>query len=271
MDEWKEIAPVLTNLKNDAMEPWHWQEIADLAGQDLHTKIYEDDMTVKEMAATGIINHAEQIELISVTATQERVLNEQLAKVVEVWDQTEFIPLDHKPEVYKEVYILGGIDDITIVLEDSQVNITTILGSRYVGRIRDKVEEWDRKLKRLAETIEEWTTCMRNWMYLESIFASPDIAGKLPQEAKIFETIDKNWKDTMKKVKENPLALGIGTRPGLLEMFQKNNEQLDWIQKNLEIYLEEKRLSFPRFYFLGDDDLLDILSQSKNPEAAQPS
>jgi dynein heavy chain len=74
----------------------------------------------------------------------------------------------------------------------------------------------------------------------------------------------------MKKVKENPIAIGIGTRPGLLEMFQKHNENLDVIQKNLELYLEQKRLGFPRFYFLGDDDLLDILSQSKNPEAVQP-
>ena len=74
--------------------------------------------------------------------------------------------------------------------------------------------------------------------YLEAIFASPDIQQKLPNEAKLFEGIDKAWKDIMKKVKENPIAIGIGTRPGLLEMFQKHNENLDVIQKNLELYLE---------------------------------
>ena len=35
------------------------------------------------------------------------------------------------------------------------------------------------------------------------------------------------------------------------------------------LYLQEKRSSFPRFYFIGDDDLLEILGQSTNPAVIQ--
>ncbi len=56
---------------------------------------------------------------------------------------------------------------------------------------------------------------------------------------------------------------------GLLEKLSEMNTKLEEIQKSLDMYLETKRQIFPRFYFLSNDDLLEILGQSRNPEAVQ--
>ena len=46
-------------------------------------------------------------------------------------------------------------------------------------------------------------------------------------------------------------------------------DQLERCQKALSDFLEEKRSAMPRFYFIGDDDLLEILGQSTNPVVIQ--
>lgn len=57
---------------------------------------------------------------------------------------------------------------------------------------------------------------------------------------------------------------------GLLEKLSEMSAKLEDIQKALDMYLETKRQIFPRFYFLSNDDVLEILGQSQNPEAMQP-
>jgi dynein heavy chain len=47
-------------------------------------------------------------------------------------------------------------------------------------------------------------------------------------------------------------------------------ERLELIHTALKSYLETKRHIFPRFCFMSNSDMLEVLGQSKRPENVQP-
>lgn len=46
----------------------------------------------------------------------------------------------------KDLYILGDTSEVVANLDDSLVTINTVLSSRYVGGIREMVDDWRGKL-----------------------------------------------------------------------------------------------------------------------------
>lgn len=173
----------------------------------------------------------------------------------------------------KERFIIAEVEDLITALEDDTMTVSTMMGSKFVTEIKTSVETMERKLVYLADLIDEWLKFQRQWMYLENIFNAEDIIKQLPAEAKMFQLVDKQWKEHMGRAKKAPKAIDFAAdyEVGVnLKRFLDNNKRFDEIQKCLEEYLGTKRAAFPRFYFLSNDEMLEILSQTRNVHAVQP-
>ena len=110
-----------------------------------------------------------------------------------------------------------------------------------------------------------WIDVQRQWIYLEGIFSgSTDIKHLLPVESSRFQNINSEFLAVMKKVNKSPFVLDVLNIPVIQKNLERLADLLTKIQKALGEYLEKERSSFPRFYFVGDEDLLEIIGNSKD-------
>ena len=114
-------------------------------------------------------------------------------------------------------------------------------------------------------SLDIWIDVQRQWVYLEGIFSgSADIKHLLPVESARFQNINTEFLTVMKKVYKSPFVTDVMNIQGIQKSLERLADLLNKIQKALGEYLERERASFPRFYFVGDEDLLEIIGNSKD-------
>jgi dynein heavy chain, axonemal len=174
---------------------------------------------------------------------------------------------------YKETgtCVLKGIDDLYLILDEHITNTQAMSFSNFKGPFEQRIDNWNECLQTVSEVIDEWVGVQKNWLYLQPIFDSADINKQLPIEGKRFSTVDKHWRQTMTAASSGEvLAIKFCNNAQLLERYRESNKLLDMVQRGLSDYLQTKQAAFSRFYFLSDGDLLEILSETKDPRMVQP-
>lgn len=253
---------MLDQLKNEAMKERHWNKLMKMTGTkfDMNPKRF----TLGNLFAMDLSRFVEEIGEIVTEAMQELKIETELKKVEDIWSSTQF-----RVAKTNSGYILRSADDIQLELEDSQLNLQTMAGSRFALEYIDVIRGWDKKLNNASEVMEVWFKVQSRWKYLESIFVgAEDIRQQLPEEAKKFDNVDKEFKGIMNATSKEPNVIKACHADKRLQTLEELLDKLDKCQKSLSDYLNTKRNSFPRFFFVSDDELLSVLGTS-DPTAIQ--
>ena len=137
--------------------------------------------------------------------------------------------------------------------------------SPYYKEFEEEASSWEEKLNRVHVLFDVWIDVQRQWVYLEGVFTgNNDIKHLLPTESSRFSNINAEFSSVMKKVYKSPFVMDVLAIPSVQKSLERLLELLSKIQKALGEYLERERVSFPRFYFLGDEDLLEIIGNSND-------
>nr|XP_054101684.1 dynein axonemal heavy chain 1 isoform X2 [Callithrix jacchus] len=264
IEEFKPYIPLIQGLRNPGMRNRHWEVLSNQININVRPKA---NLTFARCLEMNLQDHIESISKVAEVAGKEYAIEQALDKMEKEWSTILFNVLPYKET---DTYILKSPDEASQLLDDHIVMTQSMSFSPYKKPFEQRINSWENKLKLTQEVLEEWLNCQRSWLYLEPIFSSEDINRQLPVESKRYQTMERIWKKIMKHAYENREVINVCSDVRMLDSLRDCNKILDLVQKGLSEYLETKRSAFPRFYFLSDDELLEILSQTKDPTAVQP-
>lgn len=253
------VNPLLSDMKSEAIRERHWHKIfkALKPGKRYSPmSMMLGDVWDLQLAASEPV-----LRDIIAQAQGEMALEQFLQQVRDTWQNYSLDLVNYQ----NKCRLIRGWDDLFTKCSENLNSLQAMRHSPYYKEFEDEASTWEDRLNRVHVLFDVWIDVQRQWVYLEGVFTgNADIKHLLPIETSRFQNINSEFFAVLKKVHRSPFVLDVLGIPGVQKSLERLAELLNKIQKALGEYLERERISFPRFYFVGDEDLLEIIGNSND-------
>jgi len=254
--------PIIVSLRSPAMRERHWRELMDVVKKEFTLPSKNPTMILKDFIEMELHTKANEVEEIAEKASKEAKHEETLKNLENTWSGVNFSMNFYKDT---DVPLLKLEDDNVEQLESDQMAVQSIVGSRY-AYFRKEATEWQKSLGLVSDITSLLQDIQRTWSYLEPLFiGSEEVKKELPEDAKRFREIDEQVRAILQKAWKTRNVKATCQQAGLLDKLKGLESKQEQCKKSLSEFLDGKRRQFPRFYFMSEADLLDLLSNSSQP------
>ena len=253
------VNPLLSDMKSEAVRERHWVKIHKVLKPG---KRYSPvSMSLGDVWDLQLTTSEGTIRDIVTQAQGEMALEEFLKQVRDTWQNYSLDLVNYE----NKCRLIRGWDDLFAKCSENLNSLQAMRHSPYYKEFEEEASSWEDKLNRVHVLFDVWIDVQRQWVYLEGVFTgNADIKHLLPVESSRFQNINSEYFAVLKKVYKSPFVLDVLNISGVQKSLERLAELLNKIQKALGEYLERERMLFPRFYFVGDEDLLEIIGNSND-------
>jgi dynein heavy chain len=211
MEIFKSYLPIMQSLRHPGMRDRHWSELN--GGLNLQLDPTAEGLTLTKILQMNVMENADTINRIGDFAAKEYAIESALNKMEQDW-----VPIKIEIIPYRETgtFISRIADEIIRQLDDHITMTQSMSFSPFKKVFQDRITNWNNQLRMAQDILDVLGEVQRSWLYLEPIFASPDITQQLPVESKKFFTADKTWRRVMAQIRDQPIVMRFTTDQSML-------------------------------------------------------
>ncbi|CDI86634.1 hypothetical protein EPH_0074210 [Eimeria praecox] len=259
---WVQIAPLITELRGPYMRERHWNELLGLAQKSVEIS---DKTKLSQIEDLNLLALQGAVEEITDKAKQEEAIEKNLVLLTNTWEGALFVLT---PARQPDVHLLSLSEESSELLEEQQMLVQNMMVSKFFATFETEVTKWQKLLATIGDVTQMMREVQRSWTFLENLFlCSEEVKRELPQEAERFVQIDESMKEVLRKGESNSKIKDFCVLPDIATQIDELQKQLSLCEKALNEFMDSKRKTFPRFFFVSSVDLLDILSHGNDPPA----
>lgn len=242
-----------------ALRERHWREMSEIVGYDLTPNA---GTTLRKIIQFDLEDKLPAFEIISMGANKELLLHETLLRMKTDWTDVDFVVGKCRQGSFEMDSILNA-EDILELVDNQLTNTIAMRGSTFVMPCQGEVQDWSSKLHRVQATLHECLTIQKNMLILLPIFSIKSIYSELMRDYEIYDSQREFFHKFLGELCEEATVIKVAPRPGLFESLLEVSSKLEEILRNVNSYLDSKRMQFGRFFLVSSQELFEIIADAE--------
>ncbi|SCU87646.1 LADA_0E05314g1_1 [Lachancea dasiensis] len=258
---------LLKTLKYPGLRQHHWNVLFAECIEDYKPGEQVDisALTLSDILSLNLNNNEQVIVRVSSEARSELLISETLAGVDQRWKEMKF-KYFHRAQ---GILLVKEWKHIFEAITDDLDTISSMKNSPHHQPFEVSRLNWEERLNHLAAVLTNWAEAQELWLRLDGVLDICSEKHSLRPEATKFKNVTSDFKSLLSHVFESELVFDIIGEAHVPLRLSSILDSLKKIMGSLDDYLERQREQFPRLYFLGNEDLLQLLGAVKDlPQAS---
>lgn len=212
--------------------------------------------TLRKLLTYDLKPYLEPLEIISQGASHEQELLEIILQMKQDW-----VCVNLKGDVYKDTELIIFSNIITVIqfIEENMKKLLILSRSAFARPHKNIIEDFSNDMVKLKDILIYYEKLQEKFYHLLPFFTFIKENEEILEQTKDFDEV-KRFKTNLYTTLKNENIFSILSKECILEGIQKHYNLFEIIYYGVKQFLESVRSKFPRFYFLSNEELIEILS-----------